>query len=61
MSLASNERLKSTLLKRTNTNKNYSVMSIQYSLIPNHLTPVPNDYMAIVQDQTTRTMDDIVE
>ena len=36
-------------------------MSIKYSLIPNHLTADPEDHMAIVQDQATRTIDDIIE
>ena len=36
-------------------------MSIKYSLIPNHLTSDPEDHMAIVQDQTSRTIDDIIE
>ncbi len=36
-------------------------MSINYSLIPNHLTDDPSDYMAVVQDQQTRTMDDIID
>lgn len=36
-------------------------MSIQYSLIPNHLTDNPDDHMAIVQDQTARDLDDIIE
>ena len=35
-------------------------MSIKYSLIPNHLTTDPEDHMAIVQDQTSRTIDDII-
>lgn len=36
-------------------------MSIKYSLIPNHLTSDPEDYMAIVQDQSSRTIDDIID
>lgn len=36
-------------------------MSIKYSLFRNHLTADPNDYMAVVQDQTTRTIDDLIK
>jgi hypothetical protein len=36
-------------------------MSIKFSLIPNHLTDDPSDYMAVVQDQQTRTMEDIID
>lgn len=36
-------------------------MSIKYSLIPNHLTDDPEDHMAIVQDQRSRTIDDIID
>lgn len=36
-------------------------MSIKYSLIPNHLTADPEDHMAVVQDQESRTIDDIIE
>lgn len=35
-------------------------MSLKYSLIPNHLTDDPDDYMAVVQDQRTRTREDII-
>ena len=36
-------------------------MAIKYALYPNHLTEDPHDHMALVQDQRTRTLDDIVE
>ncbi|PAU94562.1 hypothetical protein CK503_07140 [Aliifodinibius salipaludis] len=36
-------------------------MSIKYSLIPNNLTSDPEDHMAVVQDQTSRTIDDIID
>jgi len=35
-------------------------MSIKYSLIPNHLSADPDDYMAIVQDQPVRTIEDVI-
>ncbi|WP_441001339.1 DNA-binding domain-containing protein [Fodinibius sp. SL11] len=36
-------------------------MSIKYSLIPNNLTSDPEDHMAVVQDQASRTIDDIID
>ncbi len=30
-------------------------MAIKYALYPNHLTDDPDDYMAVVQNQRTRT------
>jgi hypothetical protein len=36
-------------------------MSITYSLIPNHLTDAPNDYMAVVEGQRTRNIDDVID
>jgi hypothetical protein len=36
-------------------------MGLKYSLYPNHLTDDPDDHMAIVQDQTSRNIEDIVD
>jgi hypothetical protein len=36
-------------------------MSLKYSLIPNHLTDDPDDYMGIVQDQQSYTIEDIID
>src|SRR5699024_10157343 len=36
-------------------------MSIKYALYPNHLTADPNDHQAIVQDQTSRSIVDIID
>lgn len=36
-------------------------MSLKYSLIPNHLTDDPDDYMGIVQDQQSHTIEDIID
>ena len=36
-------------------------MSLQYALYPNYLTTDPNDYMAIVQDQESHEIEDIID
>lgn len=36
-------------------------MSIKYALYPNHLTDDPDDYLAVVQNQTTRTIEDLID
>ncbi|MEL7832530.1 DNA-binding domain-containing protein [Fodinibius sp. N2] len=36
-------------------------MSIKYALYPNHLTDDPDDHLAIVQDQKSRTIEDIID
>ncbi len=36
-------------------------MPIQYALFPNHLTSDPDDFMAVVQNQTTRSKEDIID
>lgn len=36
-------------------------MSIQYSLVPNHLTSDPDDFRALVEGQVSRTSGDIIE
>ncbi len=36
-------------------------MPIQYALFPNHLTSDPDDYMAVVQNQSSRTKEDIID
>ena len=36
-------------------------MAIKYALFPNHLTSDPDDYMAVVQDQTSKTKEDLID
>lgn len=36
-------------------------MSLKYSLIPNHLTDDPGDYMAVVEDQKVYELEDIID
>ncbi|MCW9705498.1 DNA-binding domain-containing protein [Fodinibius salsisoli] len=36
-------------------------MSLKYALYPNYLTTDPNDYMAIVQDQESHEIEDIID
>lgn len=36
-------------------------MSIKYALYPNHLTDDPEDHLAIVQDQNSRSIEDIID
>ncbi|MGS2739625.1 DNA-binding domain-containing protein [Sinomicrobium sp. M5D2P17] len=35
-------------------------MPVRYALFPNQLTEDPNDYMAVVQNQVSRTIEDII-
>ncbi|WP_436517975.1 DNA-binding domain-containing protein [Ekhidna sp. To15] len=36
-------------------------MSIKYALFPNNLTNDLDDYMAVVQDQTSKTKEDLID
>ncbi|MEP1095336.1 MAG: DNA-binding domain-containing protein [Cyclobacteriaceae bacterium] len=36
-------------------------MAIKYALYPNHLTSDPDDFMAVVQDQESRTKEDLID
>ena len=36
-------------------------MSIKYALFSNHLTSDPDDYMAVVQGQESKTKEDLID